>query len=83
MKYLSCQPDSERLLLMFNQVREESKSKGASYQFVRQWFLQNFPEYSQYPSFDDHGNVINPRAVVAKPESAQKITTIDLSGAVA
>ena len=77
-KYLSCQPDSERLLLMFNHVREDSKSKGASYQYVRQWFLKNFPEYFQYPSFDEHGNLINPRGA-AKTETTQKTTTIDFS----
>ena len=81
-KYLSCQPDSERLLLMFNQVREESKSKSASYQFVRQWFLQNFPEYFRYPSFDEYGKMINPRGT-AKMETSQKTTTIDFSNTAA
>ena len=81
-KYLSCQPDSKRLLLMFNEIKEQSKSQNTSYQYVKQWFFKNFPEYFQYPSFDEHGNLINPRGT-AKAETAQKTTALEFSNTAA
>lgn len=58
-KYLACQKNSEALLLMFNSVKEHSKSVDAPYMYVKKWFLETFPDYTKYPSFDEHGNLLD------------------------
>jgi len=82
-KYLACQNDGERLLLMFNHVREIAASKGASYQYVKNWFLEQFPDYFEYPSFDENGKLINPRAASAVTEGVKRSEQIKFPGAAA
>ena len=81
-KYLACQPDGERLLLMFKQICELATSSNMSYQYVKKWFLEQFPEYLQYPSFDENGKMVNPRGT-AKAETAQKTTALEFSNTAA
>ena len=82
-KYLSCQSDAERLLLMFNQIREHSTSQRTPYLYVKNWFLEQFPDYFEYPSFDENGKLINPRAASAVAEGAKRSEQIKFPGAAA
>lgn len=61
-KYLACQKNSEALLLMFNTIKEQSKSQSAPYMYVKKWFLEQFPEYTKYPTFDSNGNLLDNRS---------------------
>ena len=72
-KYLACQKNSETLLLMFNTVKEQSKAQNAPYAYVRKWFLETFPEYTQYPAFDEHGNLIGVKAPTGRSERTVKL----------
>lgn len=69
-KYIACQKNSDAMLLMFNAVKEQSKSQNAPYMFVKGWFLKTFPEYTKYPLFDVHGNLIDSKAPSVSPERA-------------
>ena len=60
-----------------------TSSKGASYLYVKNWFLEQFPDYFEYPSFDENGKLINPRAASAVTEGAKKSEQIKFSGAAA
>ena len=62
-KFLSCQANSAILLKEFAEVREYSKAQENPYQFVREWFFANFPNYQSLPKFDEKGNVIAPTAI--------------------
>ena len=61
-KFLSCQANSAILLNEFTEVREYSKSQSNPYQFVRDWFLLNFPHYDAIPKFDREGKMVAPSA---------------------
>ena len=61
-KFLSCQANSAILLNEFTEVREYSKAQSNPYQFVRDWFLLNFPHYDAIPKFDREGKMIAPSA---------------------
>lgn len=61
-KFLSCQANSAILLKAFAEVREYSKAQENPYQFVREWFFANFPNYQSIPKFDEAGNLIAPSA---------------------
>ena len=62
-KFLSCQSNSAILLKEFAEVREYSKAQENPYQFVREWFFANFPNYQSLPKFDEAGNLIVPTAI--------------------
>ncbi len=62
-KFLSCQANSAILLKAFAEVREYSKAQENPYQFVREWFFANFPNYQSLPKFDEAGNLIVPTAI--------------------
>lgn len=62
-KFLSCQANSAVLLKEFTEVREYSKAHENPYQFVREWFFANFPNYQSIPKFDEEGKLIAPIAV--------------------
>lgn len=62
-KFLSCQANSAILLKEFAEVREYSKAQENPYQFVREWFFANFPNYQSIPKFDKEGNLIAPTAI--------------------
>ena len=61
-KFLSCQANSAILLKEFAEVREYSKAQENPYQFVREWFFANFPNYQSIPKFDEAGKLIAPSA---------------------
>ena len=67
-KYLACQKNSEALLLKFNTVKEHSKAQNSPYTYVKNWFLKEFPEYTRYPSFDKHGNLLDNKEESANTE---------------
>ena len=64
-KYLSCQSNATILLKEFTEVREHSKAQENPYQYVRELFFQNFPNYKSIPKFDEQGNMIS--APTAEP----------------
>ena len=61
-KFLSCQVNSALLLNEFTEVREYSKAQKNPYQFVKEWFLREFPYYDAIPKFDKEGKMIAPSA---------------------
>lgn len=62
-KFLSCQANSAVLLKEFTEVREYSKAQENPYQFVREWFFANFPNYQNIPKFDENGKIIATTAI--------------------
>ena len=65
-KYLSCQSNATILLNEFAEIREYSKAQENPYQFVREWFMRNFPDYQKIPTFDSKGNILAPSANTEK-----------------
>lgn len=58
-KYLSCQPNAPVLLNMFANVREQSKAQSNPYLYVKEWFLNYYPDYTAFPQFDESGNMVS------------------------
>ena len=58
--FIKCQNNAEILLKEFDKVKELASGQGGStYQNVKRWFLQTFPNYKDIPSFDEAGNLIS------------------------
>ena len=50
--------DGETRLEAFKKVKSLSKIQSSPYQYVRTWFLDNYANYSEQPTFDADGFVI-------------------------
>lgn len=52
-KYIRVFEDSEPILEMFQKAKELSKAQPNPYLFVKDWFMAQFPNYQEMPSFVD------------------------------
>ena len=57
-EYIKNCRDGENRLEAFKKVKSLSKIQPSPYQYVRTWFLDNYANYSEQPSFDADGFVI-------------------------
>lgn len=57
-EYIKNCRDGETRLEAFNKVKSLSKIQSSPYQYVRTWFLDNYANYSEQPTFDADGFVI-------------------------
>ena len=57
-EYIKNCRDGETRLEAFRKVKSLSKIQSSPYQYVRTWFLDNYANYSEQPTFDADGFVI-------------------------
>ena len=57
-EYIKNCRDGETRLEAFQKVKSLSKIQSSPYQYVRTWFLENYANYSEQPTFDADGFVI-------------------------
>ena len=57
-EYIKNCRDGETRLEAFNKVKSLSKIQSSPYQYVRTWFLDNYANYSEQPTFDADGFVV-------------------------
>lgn len=55
--FISCLDDAEKWLPIFEGVKEASVATKNRYNFVRQWFLKNFPDFTEEHSFTEDGKI--------------------------
>ena len=56
--FIECVENSEDYMSEFEMVKALSKSQSNPYIYVKTWFLNNFPNYSEQPVFDEDGFVV-------------------------
>ena len=52
-KYIKAFDNADEILEMFEKAKELSKAQKSRYAFVKNWFLQQFPDYKKFPSIVD------------------------------
>ena len=57
-EYIKNCRDGETRLEAFQKVKSLSKIQSSPYQYVRTWFLDNYANYSEQPTFDADGFVV-------------------------
>ena len=57
-EYIKNCRDGETRLEAFKKVKSLSKIQSSPYQYVRTWFLDNYANYSEQPTFDADGFVV-------------------------
>jgi len=53
--YIKYHRDAENRLSIFERVKALSKSQANPYAYVKKWFLQNYPKYTETPELDAEG----------------------------
>lgn len=56
-KYIKVYENADELLEMFEKVKELSKSQPSPYNFVKDWFKEQFPNYKKLPKFSKEGKL--------------------------
>ena len=56
--FIECVENSEDYMSEFEMVKALSKSQSNPYIYVKTWFLNNFPNYSEQPVFGEDGFVV-------------------------
>ena len=65
-RYITCFEDSAEVYGEFLKVKQLSLSQPNCYQFVKEWFLDTFPNYGEMPEFVDGKLYINPPKTTLK-----------------
>ena len=69
-RYLSHCRTADRYLFVFGKVRELSKGQPNPYKYVRTWFDNLFPHYSEQPVIDGEGFIVENPDILALPAPA-------------
>ena len=81
--------EAKREKTLFEKVKKLSRVQPMPYKYVRAWFEDRFPYFSDQPTFDADGFVINPvtlnnmRDMVQKVTAANQMAVIDAEPIVA
>ena len=67
--------DADELIKLFNNVRKLSRVQPMPYKYVKTWFENKFPYYSEQPTFDEDGFVVDPATLDAMKEMINEVTT--------
>lgn len=66
-RYMKMCRTADRYLFVFGKVRELSKGQPNPYKYVRTWFDNLFPHYSEQPMIDGEGFIIENPDILALP----------------
>ena len=64
--------DSKTRLEVFVKIKSLSKIQSSPYAYVKEWFLNNYANYSEQPAFDEDGFVIVKTKAEMKAEAEVK-----------
>ena len=71
--FIALHRNKEELIKLFNNVRKLSRVQPMPYKYVKTWFENSFPYYSEQPTFDADGFVIAPTTLTAMKDMVQEV----------
>ena len=78
-RYMRNCRSAERYLFVFGKVRELSKGQPNPYKYVRTWFDNLFPHYSEQPLIDGEGFIIENPDILALPAPAAVLPALPVA----
>jgi len=57
--HIKCMDDAEQYMEEFNTIRADSLSTENPYQFVREWFMERFPNHGELPEMNTDYQIVN------------------------
>ena len=68
--YISCLNDADERLEELHAVMDAGKGQKNQYEYVRRWFLRNYPHFYEIPVLDTNFRIVAPR-VTLLPEDIE------------
>ena len=68
---LSCMSDPDERLAELHTVMDAGKGQKNQYEYVRKWFLANYPNFDAIPDLDSENRIVAPR-LNALPSTTEK-----------
>ena len=72
--FIALHRNAEELKSLFEKVKKLSRVQPMPYKYVKTWFEDRFPYYSDQPTFDADGFVINPVTLNNMKDMVQEVT---------
>ena len=72
--FIALHRNAEELKSLFEKVKKLSRVQPMPYKYVKTWFEDRFPYYSDQPTFDADGFVINPVTLNNLKDMVQEVT---------
>lgn len=73
-EFISMHRNSAELKATFEKVKKLSRIQPMPYKYVKTWFDNRFPYYSDQPTFDEDHYVIDPVTPVSMKEMVQEVS---------
>ena len=71
--FIGLHRNADELRAKFEKVKKLSRVQPMPYKYVKTWFENRFPYYSEQPTFDADGFVIDPATLTAMKEMVQEV----------
>ena len=72
--FIALHRNAEELTVLFNKVRKLSRVQPMPYKYVKTWFEDRFPYYSDQPTFDEDGFIVDPATLNNLKDMVQEVT---------
>ena len=77
--FIALHRNKDELLKLFNNVRKLSRVQPMPYKYVKTWFENRFPYYSEQPTFDADGFVIDPVTLTDMKEMVREVAVANVT----
>ena len=71
--FIALHRNKDELTKLFNNVRKLSRVQPMPYKYVKTWFENRFPYYSEQPTFDADGYVIEPMTLNSMKDMIKEV----------
>ena len=72
--FIAMHRDAKELTSLFEKVKKLSRVQPMPYKYVKAWFEDRFPYYSDQPTFDDDGFIVDPATLNNLKDMVQEVT---------
>ena len=73
--FIALHRDADALKAQFEKVKKLSRVQPMPYKYVKTWFENRFPYFSEQPTFDTDGYVIDPVTMKNMKDMVQEVAT--------
>ena len=72
--FIAMHRNAKELTSLFEKVKKLSRVQPMPYKYVKTWFEDRFPYYSDQPTFDDDGFIVDPATLNNLKDMVQEVT---------
>lgn len=80
--FIAMHRNAKELTSLFEKVKKLSRVQPMPYKYVKTWFEDRFPYYSDQPTFDDDGFIVDPATLNNLKYMVQEVTAANQMNAI-